>query len=184
MPSRTRVIEFDAGHRVLNHEGKCRRIHGHRYKIELTVSSTQLDSIGRVVDFSVLKERCGAWIDANWDHKLLLFSADPLAKIITAEDGLVIVDFNPTAENMAFALNKKFSELLRETGIHVTSIRVYETPNCWSDHVNLTFNYIPQKYGTPISPNTPGDFKGLYPQVHTNIANELPKQHPFSEFNF
>jgi len=64
----TRKIEFDSGHRVLGHEGKCAHLHGHRYVAEITVESAGLDSLGRVVDFSVIKEKVGKWVDENWEY--------------------------------------------------------------------------------------------------------------------
>lgn len=47
----TRVLEFDAGHRVVNHESKCATLHGHRYKVEIVAAAPGLDSLGRVIDF-------------------------------------------------------------------------------------------------------------------------------------
>src|SRR5262249_14498003 len=51
----TRLLQFDAGHRVYQHEGKCANLHGHRYTAEITAQAEALDKIGRVIDFSVLK---------------------------------------------------------------------------------------------------------------------------------
>ena len=53
----TRRLEFDAGHRVLGHEGKCKNLHGHRYSAEITVTAPDLDGLGRVIDFGVIKEK-------------------------------------------------------------------------------------------------------------------------------
>jgi len=78
MPQITRKLEFDAGHRVLGHESKCAHLHGHRYVVEITVSSFGLDEISRVVDFGVVKGLVGQWLDENWDHNMLLHMDDPL----------------------------------------------------------------------------------------------------------
>ena len=50
----TRRIQFCAGHRVMGHEGKCRNLHGHNYVVFVTAQADELDSVGRVIDFSVL----------------------------------------------------------------------------------------------------------------------------------
>ena len=58
----TRRLEIDSGHRLMKHEGKCRNYHGHRYVFEATVEGPGLDEVGRIVDFSVIKERLGGWL--------------------------------------------------------------------------------------------------------------------------
>ena len=133
----TRHFRFDAGHRVLLHESKCRHLHGHDYHVELTVSAPELDSLGRVIDFSVLKQIVGTWIDDNWDHNLLLNKDDPFCSMITlVNNGRRPYLFigNPTAENIAKELFHRSQVLLVETEITVVNVRIYETPNCWADY--------------------------------------------------
>lgn len=81
-----RLLQFDAGHRVLRHESKCAHLHGHRYEVEVSVQSDVLDSVSRVVDFGVVKKLVGGWIDDNWDHNILLNSQDPLLKFLAVAD--------------------------------------------------------------------------------------------------
>jgi 6-pyruvoyltetrahydropterin/6-carboxytetrahydropterin synthase len=136
MTSITRKIEFDAGHRVLGHEGKCRHLHGHHYVAEVTVEGAELDSLGRVIDFSILKQRVGGWIDENWDHNFLVHPEDPLrtirtGKVFAGRELYVMLNGNPTAENMAAELFEVATMLLPE--LKVTHVRLYETPNCWAD---------------------------------------------------
>ncbi len=76
----TRRIQFCCGHRVHRHEGKCANLHGHNYVLFVTAQGS-LDSVGRVIDFSVLKERIGGWIDQNWDHGFVLGVEDQHARI-------------------------------------------------------------------------------------------------------
>ena len=148
----TRRLEFDAGHRVFGHEGKCAHLHGHRYVAEVTAQPKQaLDGIGRVVDFSVLKAVVGTWIDNYWDHNILLSCRDPLAQLWQGKEnhgaqGLAFIAFgskppfifdsdyeNPTAECMARCLYEVSVALLATLPIVVTRVRIYETPNCWAD---------------------------------------------------
>lgn len=143
----TRKIEFDAGHRVLGHESKCANLHGHRYVAEISVTADALDSLSRVVDFSVVKKIVGGWIDEYWDHNFLLNRNDPLCDVLdsmTDEEARELVGpktpylmpdgLNPTAETMAEVLFEVAVDLLEDELVTVTHVRLYETPNCWADY--------------------------------------------------
>lgn len=131
----TRKLEFDSAHRVMRHESKCRHLHGHRYVVELTVAAKELDDLGRVIDFSCIKNVVGAWIDEHWDHGTLLNYADTELLALCKKNDWKWYGFdcNPTAENIAAELFYKADTLLEEYGVQVHHVRVYETPNCWSD---------------------------------------------------
>ncbi len=138
----TRRIEFDAAHRVMLHESKCKHLHGHRYAIEATFASDGLDSLGRVVDFGVVKEKLGGWINEHWDHATILFDKDKtLGEDIAKHTGQKVfyLDANPTAENMAdYILKNICPELFTGMGITCTNIRLYETPGCYVDATGIT----------------------------------------------
>jgi len=135
----TRRIEFDAAHRVMEHESKCRHLHGHRYAVEATFAAVNLDRLGRVIDFGQIREVLGSWIDAHWDHATILCEKDrTLGEAIAAKTGQTIfyLPANPTAENMAEYLLKEVCPSLFKAGdAHCTRIRLYETPNCFADAV-------------------------------------------------
>ncbi len=130
----TRRIEFDAAHRVLEHESKCKNLHGHRYVIEAGFTAGELDKLGRVVDFSVIKQRLGDWINENWDHNTILFEKDQeLGKSINQITGQSIfyLPANPTAENMAaYLLENICPKLFSDMNISCVEVKIYETPNC------------------------------------------------------
>ncbi len=154
MPTCTRRLQFCAGHRVMGHENKCAHLHGHNYVVFLTATQdpnsrgdspwtpSGLDNIGRVIDFSVLKEKVGGWIDEHWDHGFIVYKED--TKVLD-----LLVDFargnhnrqkifripnNPTAENMAlYLLFTVGPEVLKDTGVKLSSVRVWETENCYAD---------------------------------------------------
>src|SRR4051812_38105417 len=67
-----RRLNFCAGHRVFGHENKCARLHGHNYTVYVHAEGIDrpIDGLGRVIDFSVLKERLGAFIDTRMDHNM------------------------------------------------------------------------------------------------------------------
>ena len=131
-----RKIHFCSGHRVLNHESKCANAHGHNYTLWIHAEAKELDSIGRVIDFSVLKEKAGKWIDDNWDHTFLINEAD--VELLSAKDLLqknkpvFICSFNPTAEEMAkYLIDTVFPDLFAEDKIKITKVVLYETENCF-----------------------------------------------------
>ncbi len=132
-----RRIEFDAAHRVMQHEGKCKHLHGHRYGLEASFAASGLDALGRVVDFAVIKEKLGGWINDNWDHATILFDQDKaLGSAIESHTGQKIfyLASNPTAENMAeYIIKEVCPALFKDDGITCTHIRLYETPNCYVD---------------------------------------------------
>jgi len=135
----TRHFEFDAAHRVLGHEGKCRFVHGHRYGLDVTVQSNRdldgLDHLGRVVDFSRVKKIVQKWIDENWDHNILLCRNDPIARYFDDRPPY-LMHGNPTAENMAYEVFEKLGPLIRAEQAQcfvLSHVRIYETPNCWAD---------------------------------------------------
>lgn len=139
----TRRIEWDAAHRVLRHESKCATLHGHRYRADITCARTgaTLDDLQRVVDFGVIKERVGGWVDRRWDHRTLVNVEDKellafVLKQTTCEnDSYYAFEGEPTAENIARELLDVANTLLKDTGIWVTRVRVWETPNCWAEVV-------------------------------------------------
>lgn len=133
----TRRIEFDAAHRVMKHESKCKHLHGHRYAIEATFAASALDALGRVIDFGVIKELLGGWIDEHWDHATILHEKDkPVGDAIAAQTGQEIfyLPSNPTVENMVdYLLRTVCPALFAAKNIECVHIRLYETPNCYAD---------------------------------------------------
>lgn len=125
MIAATRYHDISVGHRVHGHESKCAHLHGHNYRIHFEVVAPQLDKVGRVLDFSVIKSQLCEWLEKNWDHKFLAWHDDPVMDSLIAwtertakqQQGMfypnpsldwdaaagsfVRVPFNPTAENMA-----------------------------------------------------------------------------------
>lgn len=128
----TRRLEIDAGHRLLGHESKCAHLHGHRYVIEVEARSEALDSIGRVVDFSVIKERLGTWLDKWWDHGMILNQNDIelIGFCVEHAQKYHIMSNNPTAENMAQFLLRLCPQLFDDCGIVISKVTIWETPNC------------------------------------------------------
>lgn len=137
MQSAVRKIHFCYGHRVMNHESKCATLHGHNGVIWVHVTPiADLDSLGRVIDFSVVKSEIGSWVDKNWDHTMIVFKDDlktiELLSQAPSFKALYILDKNPTAENLAhYLLWEVCPKLLKGKGVIVHKIVFWETENCY-----------------------------------------------------
>lgn len=119
---------FDAAHFLADYQGKCRNIHGHRWRVIIMVNKEDLEKDGMVVDFSKLKEDLKREVD-YFDHTLIIEkdSLKPATYQALVEEGFRIIqtDFRPTAENFSRFFYKQFKEM----GYQVKSSVVYETPN-------------------------------------------------------
>lgn len=136
-----RYHDISCGHRVVGHEGKCRFLHGHNYRVIFHCEAEELDQIGRVIDFGMMKARLCMWLENAWDHKFLAWEED---KVIVAmlgcletdeslivQNSIVLVPFNPTAENMAdYLLNVICPSLLFGTGVLAVKVEIEETRKC------------------------------------------------------
>lgn len=121
------------GHRVVGQGGHCENLHGHDYYFEFVCTAPNLDSIGRIIDFSVMKEKLCSFIDDNWDHATLIWDQDPWLSPLTAinPSGVVAVPFNPTAENMAkFLVEVVGPDQLKSTGVELIEVTIHETSKC------------------------------------------------------
>ena len=135
-----RYHDISCGHRVFGHESKCAHLHGHNYRIYFTLKGDEtpenqmgLDKVGRVLDFSWIKEKLCMWLEDAWDHKMLIWAKDPWYDALYQLDrkGLVEVPFNPTAENMAqYLLDTVGPRQLIGTGCTLIKVTVEETRKC------------------------------------------------------
>lgn len=128
-------VVWEMGHRLTRHQGKCFNLHGHSYKAVITLGADTLDADGMVVDFYHFR-KIKDFIDARWDHALMLNQHDPLAKIIpTLVEGrplkFWLVPDEPTAENIAHwlcdAIKSIFSSELEDGRVKVVDVTIYET---------------------------------------------------------
>ncbi|WP_435162313.1 6-pyruvoyl trahydropterin synthase family protein [Halorubrum sp. SY-15] len=116
-------IRISSGHRILHHDGKCSRPHGHNYKITVEVTG-ELTEEGWVVDKGDVTDV----IDA-WDHRFLVEEGDPLVNAFEASgdgDALVVLEHPPTAEVMSVLLEQRMLETFPDT-VSDVSVAVRET---------------------------------------------------------
>ena len=128
----TRYHDFCYGHTVHEHESKCAHLHGHNGRVTFYCEAPELDSVGRVIDFSVIKSTLCEWLEENWDHRFLVYSADPRAATLQSMDStVVVVPFNPTAENLArHLLTVVGPEVLKDTPVTLKRVDFEETRKC------------------------------------------------------
>jgi 6-pyruvoyltetrahydropterin/6-carboxytetrahydropterin synthase len=108
---------FAAGHALRNYRGKCENVHGHNYRVRVTIGGADLDSAGLLVDFVEIKRVLRAIIE-KLDHQFLN-DIEPFDKL------------NPTAENMARYFHEEITEHLdsgaRENPVRVSEVKIWET---------------------------------------------------------
>jgi 6-pyruvoyltetrahydropterin/6-carboxytetrahydropterin synthase len=140
----TRRLEFDSGHRIPNHGGQCKHLHGHRYAIEITLSGQIADHPGKeddgmVLDFGDIKRLANQYVVEPWDHAFLVAKEDvALVNFLASMPNhkTVILEHVPTVENLAnaaFTILQPVFEKAFGGQLTLASIRLYETSNCWAD---------------------------------------------------
>lgn len=123
-----RWVEFDAGHRVQTHDGKCRRPHGHRYRVTVSCEGPVPGS-GMVIDFGILAQLLQEHVHDVYDHKFIVADDDRVmaeAIIFVDPDALVVVPAPPTAENLAKWAAEALTPLLPD-GLTLRRVDVQET---------------------------------------------------------
>lgn len=116
-------IRISTGHRILHHEGKCSRPHGHNYEVTVEITGELTDE-GWVVDKGVVTD-----VIDEWDHRFILQAGDPLVEAFREAgdaDGLVVIDHPPTAEVLSVLLEERLLETLPNT-VSSVSATVRET---------------------------------------------------------
>ena len=140
----TRRLEFDAGHRIPNHQSQCRHLHGHRYAIEITLSGETVKTVGAseegmVMDYSEVEAIAQRAVVEVWDHAFLVYAGDDVVvAFLRSLPGhkTVELDFVPTAENLAAEAFRILDGAYRDiygNQLRLERIRLYETPNNWAD---------------------------------------------------
>ena len=135
-----RYHDFSYGHRVVGHQTKCKHLHGHNGRVHFTIGAPKLNQLGMVMDFGVIKSKLCQWLEDNWDHKMLIWEHDPLVADLKnlVPDDIVVVPFNPTAEQMAQYLVEEVSiDALAGTNCVLVECEFEETRKCSAVYTNL-----------------------------------------------
>jgi 6-pyruvoyltetrahydropterin/6-carboxytetrahydropterin synthase len=109
----TVITDFSASHIIPGHPGKCARLHGHNWKVELSVQSQVLDELGMAVDFAEVKAKAKTVIDTV-DHQHLN-DIPPFDKL------------SPTAENISAWLYQRLATVINNKNVTVSAVTLWET---------------------------------------------------------
>lgn len=127
----TTEIHFSYGHRLLDYDGKCAHPHGHNARVEIEVSTEELDRANMAVDFTLLKRAIQGWVDEHVDHKMVLRRDDPIVPLLEElREPVYVMEQNPTAEGLA----RLIFEVAERAGFPVCSVRFWETPTSYATY--------------------------------------------------
>ena len=135
-----KLFKFEAAHRLTRSYTKCcQTFHGHSYKVEVIVTTCVLNDDGMVIDFGELKKIVDPFIK-EWDHSLILHENDSWLDDIPSDCKVIIMPWNPTAENMAkylaihIAKKKAIKSILHYDGYSSLTVRIHETDTGWAEY--------------------------------------------------
>ncbi len=137
----TKIFHFETGHALAGYDGKCKNVHGHSYRLEVTVQGTPIDDpshvkYGMVIDFGDLKKIVKKEVVDVYDHALLLNKNGGYRDIgeYLKEKGhrILLVDFQPTGEMMLFDIAERIKAKL-PGNIRLFSLKLYETGTSYAE---------------------------------------------------
>ena len=132
----SRRFSFSAGHTIYKHKGKCHNLHGHNYEGAIIISGQDLDDMGMLMDFSVIKKIIMA-IDTLYDHKFFIWSKDPRSEVLKDLEGVVVCNHQPTVENFVLRIQSMCEDYLFNAhggsghGF-IPHVLLYETEDCYA----------------------------------------------------
>lgn len=137
----TKIFTFETAHLLYNYDGKCKNMHGHSYKLFVTVKGNPINDLenpknGMVVDFGEIKNIVKTEIIDVWDHAVLINALSPhyhLGKDLENQGHKVIYcSFQPTCENMLYEIANKIKKLL-PTNVSLAYLKLHETENSYGE---------------------------------------------------
>lgn len=137
----TKQFSFETGHALYGYDGKCRNVHGHSYKLSVTVIGTPIDDrsnvkYGMVIDFSDLKKIVREEIVDLFDHATVFNASTPhvelAAELQQRGHHVILVDYQPTSENMVIDFAAKLRKRLPDS-IALFSLRLQETETSYAE---------------------------------------------------
>ena len=136
----SRIFRFETAHALQGYDGSCRRIHGHSYKLIVTIIGEPLQNDlhpknGMVMDFGDLKKLVEEAVIKPWDHALLMHdhtSEGLVSELQKNNEKLVLVPYQPTCENMLLEVKTKLKKTL-PGNIELHSLLLSETENSFAE---------------------------------------------------
>lgn len=125
----TKEVYFCYGHRLMNHAGKCRHLHGHSVKAAISISQATLNEQSMVCDFADIRTCVEDFIDKQLDHNFLLHKDDPIIPALIANnERFMALDEHPTAE----VLSKMLYQYIKASGFNVAEVVLWETASAYA----------------------------------------------------
>lgn len=121
---------FDASHRLMHYEGKCSRLHGHRWSVETWITG-EIDETSKIlIDYNIIKN-----IIEVFDHQVILNKDDPLAAVLAPFQKPVLTDGDPSSELLAADIRNRINQFCTEHQMNarVKKIRVWESDGCFAE---------------------------------------------------
>ena len=136
----TKFYDFEMAHALWNYDGLCKNIHGHTYKLYVTVAGEPINDEndqknGMVIDFGDLKRIVKNEIVDQFDHSLVINKNAPHDKLLELNEMYerhFVFDFQPTCENLVVYIVEKIQPLLPE-GIELKNVKFYETASSFAE---------------------------------------------------
>ena len=137
----TKIFNFETAHVLYNYDGKCKNMHGHSYKLFVTVKGNPIKDLdhhknGMVVDFGDIKKIVKEEIVDIWDHAVLVNGDSPhklLGESLESQGHKVIFcDYQPTCENMLYDIASKILSKL-PSEIQLAYLKLHETENSYGE---------------------------------------------------
>ena len=137
----TKVFSFESAHALDGYDGLCREIHGHSYRLFVTIKGEPISEegnpkMGRVMDFGDLKRIVNREVVDRLDHSFVLRDSAQNTELLNALgdkfNKVVLVDYQPTCENMLADFAERLQRALPE-GVELYSLRLHETATSFAE---------------------------------------------------
>ncbi len=136
----TSEFTFEMAHALKNYDGPCRNVHGHSYRLFVTLAGTPISDEknpknGMVIDFTELKNIIFKKIVNQFDHSVVIsrdFDRDKTEMMVKTFGNTVIVDYQPTCENLVADFAQRLKNEMPE-GVRLHSLRLFETAKSYAE---------------------------------------------------
>jgi 6-pyruvoyltetrahydropterin/6-carboxytetrahydropterin synthase len=130
---KTRIYKeafFEASHRLIHYQGKCFRLHGHQWRVEVWMEGQVDEQTQILVDYNCIKT-----VVNRFDHQVILNRDDPMAECLSRYQDVVTTPGDPTSELLAQLIAQMINDECAEQGedASVTKIRVWESTSCYAE---------------------------------------------------
>jgi len=133
----TKIFNFEAAHRITDYKGDCRHLHGHSYKLEVSVSINDMGVRDMLMDFKDLKEMVKKTVVQLWDHALILKDNEANHRDFDQIEGKIYwMLTEPTAERMVMWIADRLAIELPDP-LQLTCIKLYETAGSYAQWDNI-----------------------------------------------